>query len=277
MEKDDILLLHKAGFVSSKTGGVLLSGDAMLVYDTILKLIKIKFNKFYRQSVYAPNLIDKVILKKAKYDVHFPHHLLNVFSHKKGSFETSIPPAACFHVFGVLENRKISKENSGYLVLSSCGRFENNKIVYPYRLMCFSMLEIVLFESSNEIEKLYKEILQHTIDFLDELELSGSLVTATDSFFAGENEGARVIQKIKELKKEYIVNMNGENIPILSINKHENYFCDNFNIRMGSATDVFSMCLAFGLERIVACCLLKWGLDKINWPKMVKNEILQQN
>ena len=69
--------------------------------------------------------------------------------------------------------------------------------------------------------------------------------------------------------------MDGENISILSINKHENYFCDNFNIRVGGATDTVSMCLAFGLERIVACCFLKWGLDKENWPKMIKNEILQ--
>ena len=122
MEKDDILLLQKAGFTPNKAGGVLLCRDAKLIYEALQKLIKIKFNKFYSQSVYAPNLIDSTILKKAKYDAHFPQNILNVFSHKKGSFEVSIPPAAFFMYSVHLKISRYLKEiqDTWFLVAVEC-------------------------------------------------------------------------------------------------------------------------------------------------------------
>ena len=53
----------------------------------------------------------------------------------------------------------------------------------------------------------------------------------------------------------------------MSINKHERYFSDRFGILLDSKEKAESMCIAFGLERLVAMSLLKWGTNRNKWAK----------
>ncbi len=101
---------------------------------------------------------------------------------------------------------------------------------------------------------------------LGRLGLQGSFRPATDAFFLGANEGARLIQRLKGLKREYEVQSGFGPVAVASLNYHEDFFGTRFQITSQSGSAAHSLCLAFGLERLTACGLLEWGAEPQRWP-----------
>jgi hypothetical protein len=93
-------------------------------------------------------------------------------------------------------------------------------------------------------------------------------VTATDAFYLGEKSGARLIQQLKELKREYVTVLDGiAPVALCSINNHERYFAARFGL---GDEDTESTCVAFGLERLTAAGLLLWGPMPADWPEELR-------
>ena len=125
------------------------------------------------------------------------------------------------------------------------------------------MLEFVMFGKEECLsvprmkikKRIEKEFTRHNI--------CGEFSLATDAFFLGESEGARVMQKLKGLKEEFQLPFDTERIAIASINNHETYFAERFGIRTAPKQTASSFCVAFGLERLVAASILTWKNDMI--------------
>ena len=193
---------------------------------------------YYQNEIQGKETISEEILKTSGYAEHFPHQLAK----EQGSFCT---PASCLHVY---QEVKINEDVpvQGVLINCLCTRNENEQWKYPFRLKKFHMLELVLVSNQKDLEHYRQELKQMMTQIFEQFEIPGALVSATDAFFLAEHEGARLMQKMKQLKQEFQTKIDDETIPLASLNYHEEYFTSRFSISTGK----HSLCLAFGLERI---------------------------
>lgn len=210
-----------------------------------------------------PLFIPQEYLRDAKYFDHFPHQLFKVSGIKKSTMQY-INPAACLHVYPELRGKNV--ESYSTFVTAHCARFEDGLWQEPYRLADFHMSELVVVGNLDIINNKLIEIKLLLQNCFNDFGFGGHFENATDAFFLGESEGAKMIQKLKGLKQEYVVQSDGKDIALASINNHEEFFGGRFNISTSDST-ANSMCVAFGIERLVAFSLETWGADMNNWPK----------
>jgi len=269
MNKNKLEFLERGGFRFDSNGSISLSAQALDLYNSFIDKISRILRPYYIEIIRAPPLITKKILNKTGYIDNFSQHLINFnnkLSHLKDSFLT---PAACFHIYPLLSN-KFTSENKGYLVLSQCGRYEEGKWEFPFRLSSFTMMELVIFGSQEYIDDFSNKLLFLFKEFFVKIGLEGEFVKTTDAFYLDKSKSAKFIQQLKELKKEYRVKFDKNEVALMSINKHERYFSDRFDILLDTKEKAESMCIAFGLERLIAMSLLKWGTNRNKWAKELK-------
>ncbi len=215
-------------------------------------------------SVFNPSLfISKKVLLDAKYLDHFPHQLFTVID-PLNSAEQFVTPAACLHVYPELKGKKVKKYAT--FGTAHCARFENGYWQAPYRLPDFHMAELVIIGNEKEVTKKIKEIKGLIEKIFVNFGFKGDFKNATDAFFLGQDEGAKMIQQLKGLKQEFMVHDGKNKVALASINNHEDFFGKRFNIK-GDKSFSHSLCVAFGIERLTAYSLKIWGNDQKNWPK----------
>lgn len=220
---------------------------------------------YYQSVLRAPLLIPATVLRRAKYLEHFPKHLFLVQSYRHpGRTKQFITPATCLHVYASLIGRHISKET--VFVHGHCARFEDGRWEPPFRLPDFHMLELVVVGSPQTVTASRNRIEALMSRKFKALGLTGTFQPATDAFFLGSNAGAKLIQQLKGLKREFVVRVRGRNIALASLNYHEDFFGRRFGIRAAGAA-AHSFCAAFGLERLVEYSLVAWGSDRRSWPR----------
>jgi hypothetical protein len=157
-----------------------------------------------------------------------------------------------------------------YLVRGICARFEEGKWEAPFILPFFTMLEYVVIGSETEAKEQYDRALFIVEKLFAEFNIKGNYEFATDAFFLAGNKGAKLIQKLKGLKKEYVGVINSHSVALASLNYHEDYFSKIFSITR-DGLPAFSTCIAFGIDRLVAYSILTWGEEK-NWPIEFQHE-----
>ena len=242
--------LEQAGF--KKRGHVvLLNGQAKELHEEILKALAKSLKPYYSNRLAASSVISRSTLGIANYIEHFPQNVIYV---NKSKCKT---PAACFHVFSKLNGKKINSK-VGYLVIAPCTRHEGGRWKFPFRLEKFTMLELIILGRPEELFTLKKELRNTVEKTVKAFGCQGKWQVATDAFFLSTNKGAQVMQKLKELKLEYTVLVAKKSVALASFNSHESYFTERFTLAAGNAP-LHSLCLAFGLERIVAASLLLRG------------------
>lgn len=257
--------LLQAGYMPISEGNIILSNSAENLFRAWIRILSSILSPYYSATYQSPLFIDQGLLETSKYFEHFPHQLFQA-STLEGSDRKFITPATCLHIYQLIKNKEIGDQGFRSLIYGRCTRVENNKSEFPFRLNSFNMLEIVLVGSETKVNEYREQIYTLLNNFFSEINFNGKFITATDAFFLGNDEGAKAIQKIKELKKEYIVTLGKEKIAIASINNHEEYFGKLFNIK-SSNNAANSICIAFGIERLTAYSLIKWGTEQEKWPK----------
>ncbi|MEX0909829.1 MAG: aminoacyl--tRNA ligase-related protein, partial [Candidatus Paceibacterota bacterium] len=222
----------------------------------------------YYDSVFNPPLfITKKVLLDSKYFDNFPHQLFSATNFDSDS-ECYVTPAACLHVYPELENKSVTKY--GAFGTAHCARYEDGQWQPPYRLKDFHMTELVVVGSEEEIKEKINEIRDLLEITFTDLSFRGDFQNATDAFFLGQDDGAKMIQQLKGLKQEFVV-QDGENkVALASVNNHEDFFGKRFNIKSNKIYS-HSLCVAFGIERLTAYSLKIWGGDQDKWPKKFKD------
>ena len=218
----------------------------------------------YETRIFPPLLISDDILTEFKYLAHFPQQVFSIKGRQKDPGQ-SITPAACLHVYPRLRGQQV--QNSSTFILAHCARYENGVWEPPYRLPDFHMAELVVIGEDEFVRTRKQEIKELIERTFAALGLSGGFHNATDAFFLGQNEGAKMIQQLKGLKQEYRVTDGGELVAVASINDHEDFFGNCFKIRSADSF-AYSFCAAFGLERLAAYTSKLWGRDRKKWPEI---------
>jgi hypothetical protein len=132
------------------------------------------------------------------------------------------------------------------------------------------MLEFVTLDNAAEVVASRDDAKKRIASLFEGLGISGHFEEATDPFFAGESKGAYLIQKMKALKHEYVVETPEGSASLASTNLHEEHFTGEYSIRRGGVS-ASSLCIAFGLERLVAYTGSRWGFDSTHWPDTIQH------
>jgi len=260
--------------LSTEKGCVLLVNNAARLSRAWSLFLINLLRPFYDSTLNAPLFIHRQALADAKYLNHFPR---NVFSSRgrtsSKSDEKFLTPAGCLHVYPLFKGSRMPQPGFSTLIIARCARYEGGKWNPPFRTADFHMMELVCIGEKRPLARKMNRIRERVVSVFERLGLSGKFVPATDAFFLGHDKGARIIQKLKGLKQEFIVNIGSHPTALASINDHEEYFGRRFDIHSGRNEAAHSFCAAFGIERLTHYSLMRWGENRKYWPAAMEKYV----
>jgi seryl-tRNA synthetase len=237
-----------------------------------------------------PSTVSFETLERAQYFDSFPHWL-TAASHLKDDeavlervakakrpgaeaaksldiASNALPPAVCYHTYAALANTTIESP----VVMTAeetCWRHEGSRLAALERGWAFRMREIVFLGTSGEAEAFRQKHIENVSAFAESIGLETRVELATDPFFAPTARGKALLQLVKALKHELIIDRpDGTSLAISSFNNHERFFGDAFGIRLSTGESATTACVAFGIERWMLAILMTHGVDSSNWPQL---------
>lgn len=207
-------------------------------------------------NIGAPE-IQRSVLEKSGYLENFPHQVVYTGNRIK-------KPATCLSVYERFSKTTLELPLA-ITEQSICERVENTDKMSPFRLKKFSMLEYIYFGNEKRVEQHKEELETFAGKIFSDIGMPVQVESATDAFFLGESSGAKIMQKLKRLKLEYVFSSSQGNIALVSLNHHEDYFGKRFEITFDKVP-THSICLAFGLNRLAEAGRELWGTDTCSWP-----------
>ncbi len=185
------------------------------------------------------------------------------------SFEpakAALPPAVCYYTYEALRGSSIESP----LMMTAeetCWRHENGRLAKLERGWAFTMREIVCLADIEEAEEFRRRGIEEAVGLAAALEIPVRIDVATDPFFAPSARGKALLQRVKALKHELLIDYpDGRSLAVASFNNHELFFGEAFDISLADGAPAASACVAFGIERWVLAVLMVHGLDPMDWP-----------
>jgi acyl carrier protein len=273
-------------------GQVALSGIALDVFEATDRTVRGWADALGAAEHRYPSIIGRGVLERAGQVESFPQHL-TIIGHSERSEESLasraggrpideerkdssrslgmtavLAPAVCYHAYPEFEGRTIGP---GPVFLTACGhcyRYEGGNHVPLERLWEFTMREIIVLGTREQVEAIRQSLVRQVADFVTALELEGAIGIASDPFFTAGDEGRRLMQQAGALKHELqlAVDAGGRSVAAASFNHHHDFFGTRFAIRMADGSPAHSGCVAFGLERWVLAVLAQLGTTEAAWP-----------
>jgi seryl-tRNA synthetase len=136
------------------------------------------------------------------------------------------------------------------------------------RLTSFSVRDIMFVGDQKFVMQQQQKMIELAIEFLAWLDLDSSIAAANDPFFTDESMVKAVYQNASELKYELLVKLpfSGKDLAVGSINLHQDFFGQAFDIKLSEGGFVWSGCLGIGFERIVYALYSQYGTASGSWP-----------
>jgi len=186
--------------------------------------------------------------------------------------DVTLSPAVCYHAYPELSGQKLGDTATLLTARGHCYRYEDGKHVPLERLWEFTMREIIVIGTRQQVEDVRQSLVRQVTALVDTLELDATIETASDPFFAAGDEGRRLMQQAGALKYELrlAVDATGRAIAAASFNHHHDFFGTRFGIRLADDTPAHSGCVAFGLERWVLALLAQHGVERSAWPNAAR-------
>jgi hypothetical protein len=178
-----------------------------------------------------------------------------------------LAPTVCYHTFE--SRRHTICKNERITSLNKCHRHEPVNVQSLSRLTTYWMREIVAFDEDQVLQSVLDHALNWTVEFLKELDVSFSVISANDPFFATEGAGNRVMQSAFMLKREIKVPVaNGEKVAIASFNHHQKSLSSKFMINnsVDTSENASSCCVGWGFERFLYAIYSRHGAEISQWP-----------
>jgi seryl-tRNA synthetase/acyl carrier protein len=185
---------------------------------------------------------------------------------------TALAPAVCYHAYPEWEGKTLGPVPEVLTAVGRCYRYEGGNHVPLERLWDFTMREIIILGTRDQVEELRQSLVRHVSELVATLELDATIDAATDPFFTAGDEGRRLMQQAGALKHELMLTVanNGRAIAAASFNNHHDYFGTRFGISLAGGSPAHSGCVAFGLERWVLALLAQHGVNEHDWPSAAR-------
>lgn len=298
-DRAPVLDPEAAGVWFSGPGQVQLRGAALAASRALDRILDGYMAAWQPVAIQTPTLIPAPVLARCDYFRSFPQYVSFV-SHLHEEYATiadfrerhqeresldeasrhdldlpdaCLSPAVCYHVYHRHAGAPVPPEGTTYEVRGRCFRFESTNISDLRRLWEFTMRELVFVGSRDWVLARREQAIDAFIPLLDALELPAEIRTASDPFFVAPDAAAKTyFQLSSETKYEISAGLGGdERLAVGSFNYHTDFFGRAFETDAGDAGPAHSVCVAFGMERLVHAILAHHGAEAETWP-----DILQQ-
>ena len=183
--------------------------------------------------------------------------------------DAALPPAVCYHVYAALAGRTLGDAPAVVTAQCTCWRHEGARLRPLARGWAFTMREAVCVGGGRDVRRFADLGAARARAFAESLGLRARLAAAEDPFFAPTARGRALLQRVKALKHELLLPVGGgEEIAAASVNLHETFFGEAFDIRLPGGGPASGACVAFGTERWLLAFLCAHGLDAREWPNV---------
>lgn len=270
-------LAARGDLTVTAAGQVALSGLALDVLQAVDRTVSGWARALGAAEHRYPSLIDLAVLERAGQLASFPQHLTLVDSPLPGSQPSRPPqralsPAVCYHAYPEWEGKTLGAEPVLLTACGRCYRYEGGNHTPLERLWDFTMREIVVIGTREEVERVRQILIRQVADLVSALDLDAAITLAADPFFTAGDEGRRLMQRAGALKYELqlTVDAGGRSIAAASFNHHHDFFGARFGIALQHGAAAHSGCVAFGLERWVLALLTQHGVDEREWPSAAR-------
>lgn len=282
----------------SGPGQVQLGGPALAASRALDRLLDDYMAGWRPAPLQTPTLIPAPVLARCDYFRSFPQYVSFV-SHLHEEYATiadfrqrhqeretldeasrhdldlpdaCLSPAVCYHVYHRHAGEPVDAAGLTYEVRGRCFRFESTNISDLRRLWEFTMRELVFVGQRDWVLARREDAIAAFIPLLDALELPAEVRTASDPFFVAPDAAAKTyFQLSSETKYEISVGLGGEErLAVGSFNYHTDFFGRAFATDAGTTGPAHSVCVAFGMERLVHAILAHHGPDPATWPAILR-------
>jgi len=256
-------LLRQRGDVRvAGAGQVTLAGFALEIFEAVDDTVARWAESLGAPEHRYPSLIDPAVLERAG-------TVIPRFARDDG---VTLSPAVCYHAYPEWSGRTLGDAPTLLTARGNCYRAEDGNHVPLERLWEFTMREIIVIGTRQQVEEVRQSLVRRVGALVDMLDLDASIETATDPFFATGDEARRLMQQAGALKYELqlAVDATGRTIAAASFNHHHDFFGTRFGIRLADDTPAHSGCVAFGLERWVLALVAQHGVDRDAWPNAAR-------
>ena len=201
-------------------------------------------------------------------------HGLNTAMDSFARIRTLLSPAVCYHLYFMLADQPLPNGELCATAVSNCFRYESSNLQSLERLWNFTMREIIFVGSKDFVLSNREEARQIMEEKFARIGLAYKVETANDPFFIGEFKQA-AFQSAFQLKYEIRARLpfKESTLAIGSYNYHQDFFGRHLNISLPDGSPAQTGCVAFGLERMAYAFLSQYGLERENWPVLVRNTV----
>jgi hypothetical protein len=178
----------------------------------------------------------------------------------------ALAPAVCYHAYAGLAGKTFARAHR-VTMQATCWRHEGDRLQPLERGWAFTMREVVCVGPADAVVRFLEEAQAWVTGLARRLGLSFQIEEASDPFFAPTSRGRALLQRAKGLKRELMLPIGpGRSLAVASLNDHELYFGNAFELRLPDGEPASSACVAFGLERWLLAFLVEHGVDAKAWP-----------
>jgi hypothetical protein len=182
--------------------------------------------------------------------------------------DSALLPAVCYHCYARFAGSTL-EDSTVVTAQQLCWRHEGERLAPLERGWAFSMRELVCLGSSDDVRAFLSRGRTRAVRLAVKLGLAAGIVEAEDPFFAPTARGKGLLQRVKGLKRELVLPLGGgRTIAAASVNDHEEFFGEAFDIRISSGEWASSGCVAFGVERWMLAVLAAYGPSARDWPAL---------
>ena len=189
--------------------------------------------------------------------------------------EACLSPAVCYHIYHRHHGATLPGGGLIYQVRGKCFRYEASNLRELTRLWDFTMRELVFLGLREGVLEQRERGVKVVGAFFDELGLAAEIRTASDPFYIAPDAAPKTyFQLTAETKYEVSALLPEEQrLAVGSLNYHTDFFGRAFEIDIEGAGRAHSVCIAFGLERLVWAFLAQHGTEPAAWPEGVRAAI----
>lgn len=185
-------------------------------------------------------------------------------------------PALCLHCYPLVEGRRIGPgELVAFTVGGSCFREESGNLNNDERLYEFQMREGVIAGSTQRCADVHGQLTDLLILVGRLFDLDFRVESATDIFFNDNAEQRTFSQLVSDDKLELSVHSPalGRRIACASLNKHHAHFAEPFGITESTGDSAATMCVGFGLNRLLLTIAERHDGDLARLADRIENRL----
>lgn len=190
-------------------------------------------------------------------------------------------PAACLPCYPSFEGQTIGEDGRVLTWLGRVFRYESKNITGLERLWEFNQRELVFIGTDEFVTSVRQQVFELIAQQITQWDLECHIEMAADAFFATVSAAKTFYEKSLETKAEIRLAIDlgadGEarSIAAGSINLHQNFFGDRFNITAADGQPAITGCVGLGIERWVLAIFAQHGFDPIRWPDSLRADVFE--